>query len=301
MATESSRDQLLRFVLARSGVRGVLVSLDEAWQQIREREDYPDALAALLGETCAAACLFTGHAKVEGRLSIQLKGDGALRTLFAECTRGGSVRGIALWHDPLPARLGPRDLGERALLAITIEKHTPHGEPVRYQGLVGLDSDTLAHAFEGYFEQSEQLPTCLLLAADGQHARGLMLQVLPGNASTEVDPDGWPRARALFATLGQRELLDTEFSVLLHRLFHEEAPAELSAQPLAFGCSCSRERVGGMLLSLGHAQALESIDPQLGAIGVQCEFCGQRYRFDAVDIDQLFAGGGSDAATGSTH
>ena len=163
MATESSRDQLLRFVLARSGVRGVLVSLDEAWQQVREREDYPDALADLLGETCAAACLFTGHVKVEGRLSIQLKGDGALRTLFAECTRGGRVRGIALWHNPLPARLGPRDLGERALLAITIEKPSPQGEPVRYQGLVGLDSDTLARAFEGYFEQSEQLPTCLLL------------------------------------------------------------------------------------------------------------------------------------------
>lgn len=301
MTDETSRDRLLRFMLTRSGVRGVLVSLDDAWQQVREREDYPPQLATLLGQTCAAACLFTGHIKVEGRLAIQLKGEGALRTLFAECTQAGTVRGIALWNEPLPAQLGPRDLGDNALLAITIEKPGPRGEPVRYQGLVGLDSDTLAQAFEGYFQQSEQLPTRLLLASDGQRARGLMLQLLPGNSTTQADPDAWPRAQALFDTLGERELLDTGFELLLHRLFHEETPELLSDQPLAFGCSCSRERVGGMLVALGHAQAVEAIDPELGAVGVQCEFCGQRYRFDAVDIEQLFAGGGSDPASGPAH
>jgi molecular chaperone Hsp33 len=301
VAPDDSRDRLLRFVLNRSGVRGVLVSLDDAWQQVRERESYPEALAALLGQTCAAACLFTGHVKVEGRLAIQLRGDAALRTLFAECTRDGQVRGIALWREPLPATLGPRDLGSKALLAITIEKQGPRGEPQRYQGLVGLAGDSLAAAFEGYFQQSEQLPTRLLLAADGSRARGLMLQVLPGNSALTADADGWPRTQALFDTLGERELLGTDFALLLHRLFHEEAPESVSSQALSFGCSCSRERVGGMLLSLGRAEALAAIDPALGAVGVQCEFCGQRYRFDAVDLDLLFAGGGSEPVAGRAH
>jgi molecular chaperone Hsp33 len=286
-------------VLERSGVRGVLVSLDQAWQQILDREPYPEPLSQLLGQTCAASCLFTGHIKVDGRLSVQLKGSGALRTLFAECTHAGTVRGIALWHPPLPTPLGPRDFGADALLAITVEKQGgPGGEPVRYQGLVGLDSDTLADAFEAYFRQSEQLPTRLLLAADGRRARGLMLQVLPGG---HADPDAWPRAQALFDTLGASELLQTEFALLLHRLFHEEGAELLSSQDLRFACSCSRERVGGMLLALGREQidgALEGDPPQLT---VQCEFCAQRYRFDPVDLEQLFAGGGSESASGSAH
>lgn len=295
----NSSDVLLRFLLARSGVRGVLVSLDESWQQIQSREDYPAALAELLGRTVAAAALFTGHVKVEGRLAIQFKGEGALRTLFAECTHEGSVRGIALWNGDLPEPLDLGGLGSGSLLAITIEKPPlPGGEPLRYQGLVALEHATLDAAFEAWFAQSEQLPTRILLASDGRRARGLMLQVLPG---IDGDPDAWPRSQALFETLGGAELLNTEPSLLLHRLFHEESPELLSQRPLRFGCSCSRERVGGMLLALGREEAISAIDPELGAVGVQCEFCGQRYRFDAVDLDQLFAGGGSDPAANTSH
>ena len=299
--SDSSRatDVLLRFLLNRSGVRGVLVSLDEAWAQIRSREAYPEALAQLLGETAAAAALFTGHVKVEGRLSIQLKGQGAVRTLFAECTHQGTVRGIALWEEPLATPLDLSHVGANSLLAITIERPPqPGGEASRYQGLVGLEHDTLGAAFEAYFAQSEQLPTRLLLAANGERARGLMLQVLPG---AEADEDAWPRTQALFETLGAAELLATDPELLLHRLFHEEAPSLLSQRELAFGCTCSRERVGGMLLALGHDEALASIDPALDAVGVQCEFCGQRYRFDAVDLEQLFAGGGSGTPPPTAH
>lgn len=292
-------DVLLRFLLGRSGVRGVMVSLDEAWAQVCARESYPEALRHMLGETLAAAALFTGHVKVEGRLSIQLKGQGALRTLFAECTHQGTVRGIALWNEPLPEPLDLSHLGEGSLLAITIEKPAhPGGEAPRYQGLVGLEGSALAGAFEAYFSQSEQLPTRMILAANGGRARGLMLQVLPG---ADADDDAWPRAQALFETLGSAELLDTDPELLLYRLFHDEAPTLLSRRDLAFGCTCSRERVGGMLLALGHDEAVAAIDPELDAVGVQCEFCGQRYRFDAVDLELLFAGGGSATAAPTAH
>ena len=88
-------DTLTRFLLERSGVRGIVVHLDDAWQRIAGRAHYPAEVAARLGETCAAAALFTGHAKINGRLSVQLRGTGALRTLFAECTAQDTVRGIA--------------------------------------------------------------------------------------------------------------------------------------------------------------------------------------------------------------
>lgn len=278
-------DQLLRFVLPKAGVRGVAVRLDDTWRQIAQHGDYPPSVAELLGEAAAAAALLTGHAKVEGRLSIQLRGHGTLRTLFVECTAAGTLRGIAQLAEGEP--LMPRDLralGSDALLAVTIENPGLRGaDPVRYQGLVPIESDSLAGALEDYFRQSEQLPTRLLLAADGTRAAGLMLQKLPGD---EGDNDGWTRAGALFDTLRIPELLETPSSLLLHRLFHEDSPQVAGSRDLRFACSCSRERVAAMLHALGKDEARAAVID--GQAEIRCEFCGQTYRFSPAEVDALF-------------
>lgn len=290
-AAPHDRDTLDRFLLPAAGVRGVRVHLDDTWTQIRARgTDVPASVVELLGEAAAAAALFTGHAKVDGRLSVQLRGTGPLRTLFAECTAAGTLRGIAqVAEDGEPTR-DLRAMGEGAVLAITIENPAgPGREPVRYQGLVPLESDSLAGAFEGYFRQSEQLPTRILLAADDRRAAGLMLQKLPGD---EGDDDGWARAGALFDTLSPAELLDWPTPTLLHRLFHEEAPQALGQRPLRFACSCSRERVGAMLRSLGRDEAAAAAEANGGDVRVRCEFCGEVYDFDPDEIETLFAAPG---------
>lgn len=281
-------DRLTRFLLEQAGLRGVHVRLDDTWAQIRSRADYPDDVAELLGESVAAAALFTGHAKVDGRLSIQLRGSGAIRTLFAECTGAGTLRGIAKLADgELAATHALSDLGTDALLAITIENPAAHGqEPARYQGLVGLDADTLSAAFEGYFRQSEQLPTRLLLAAGEDRVAGLMLQKLPGDAG---DLDGWERANALFDTLGAAELLETPAEIVLHRLFHEDGVRLLGEKPLRFACSCSRERVSAMLESLGEEEAMAAVTDNAGVAEIRCEFCGETYRYSGAEIAALFA------------
>lgn len=277
-------DTLTRFLLPAAGVRGVAVRLETTWNTVAGRTDYPPAARELLGEATAAAVLFTGHTKVDGRLSIQIRGEQGLRTLFAECTAAGTVRGIVQLAGGQDAPRDLRDLGRDALLAITIENPgLDPREPQRYQSLVGLEASRLAEAFEDYFRQSEQLPTRLLLAADGDRACGLMLQKLPGD---EGDDDGWNRAGALFDTLGEAELLAMPVSVLLHRLFHEESPQVLTERPVRFGCSCSRERVASMLQSLGEEEATAALAD--GVAEVRCEFCGQQYRFDPAQIAELF-------------
>ena len=277
-------DTLTRFLLPAAGVRGVAVRLDAAWDAVAGRADYPPAARELLGEAAAAAVLFTGHTKVDGRLSIQIRGERGLRTLFAECTAAGTVRGIVQLTEGQDAPRDLRDLGRDALLAITIENPgLDPREPQRYQSLVGLDASRLAEAFEDYFRQSEQLPTRLLLAADRGRAGGLMLQKLPGD---EGDDDGWNRVGALFDTLAEAELLATPVPVLLHRLFHEESPQVLTERPVRFGCSCSRERVASMLQSLGQEEAVAALAD--GVADVRCEFCGQQYRFTPPQIEELF-------------
>jgi len=292
-------DRLTRFLLEHAGVRGVRVHLDAAWREIAARADYPRDIAVLLGQASVATALLTAHAKVDGRLSLQLRGDeGPLRMLFAECTAGGTLRGIARLEEdeaepgnaagtgtPDTGALDLRRLGPGAVLAITIENAAPAGrEPTRYQGLVPLEAPTLAGALEDYFRQSEQLPTRLLLVAGGTHAAGIMLQKLPGDAG---DEDGWTRASALLDTLAPQELLDWPLATLLHRLFHEEGTRLLGQQPLRFQCSCSRERVAEVLRSLGEEEARAAAAE--GMAEIRCEFCGQRYHFDADAIGALFA------------
>jgi len=282
-----SPDVQLRFLLPTAGVRGVAVHLHDTWQAMASRTTYPASISELLGEAAAAAALFTGHAKVDGRLSVQLRSRGALRTVFAECTAAGTLRGIAQFdEDASPPSRDLRTLGEDTVLAITIENPSFGGrDPVRYQGLVAIEADNLGDAFEGYFRQSEQLPTRLLLACDGDNAAGLMLQKLPGD---DGDEDGWTRAGALFDTLGASELLGLTPAAVVHRLFHEETPEVMGEKPLRFACSCSRDRVGAMLVSLGRDEAVAAVDAGDGAARIRCEFCGQDYRFDADEVAELF-------------
>ncbi|KAF1696632.1 heat-shock protein Hsp33 [Pseudoxanthomonas koreensis] len=282
----SARDSRSRFLLPHAGVRGIHVRLDESWRELLSHAAYPPGARDLLGEALAAATLFTGHTKVDGRLSVQLRASGPLRSLFAECTAAGTVRGIVQLEDGADAPRAPSQLGEDALLAVTIENPgLDPREPQRYQSLVALAATaSLAEAFEDYFRQSEQLPTRLLLASGAGGAAGLMLQKLPGD---EGDADGWHRAGALFDTLGEQELLDTAPRTLVHRLFHEEEPVLLEEKPLAFGCSCSAERVEAMLRGLGEEEVRAAAEAT-GAVDVRCEFCGRKYHFPSSEFGVLF-------------
>lgn len=286
-------DVLHRFMLERAGVRGAWVRLGPSWREIAGRSDYPPALRELLGESLAAAALLTAQIKLDGALSIELKSSGALRMLFAECTDQGRLRGLARWTDPLPQSLDLSTLAE-AIMAITIG-HADRGQ--RYQGLVDLQQPDLSSALATYFELSEQLPAVFVLAADGEQAVGLMLQKLPaaGGRDAVQDEDAWPRIVQLTGTLGAPELLGTAPAQLLYRLYHEETVRMFEPRPLAFGCSCSRERVEAMLRSLGRAEVEAALAARDGEIEVICEFCAQRYTFDPIDAEHLL----SDSATAS--
>lgn len=294
METILVEDVLHRFLLERAGVRGVLVRLGPAWREVAGRADYPAPLRDLLGQALVASALLTGNIKLDGALSLELKSRGALRLLFTECTDRGRLRGLARWNAPLPEPLVLQALPE-AVMAITIGS-AERGQ--RYQGLVDLARPDLAQALEAYFTQSEQLPARLLLAADGEHAVGLMLQRLPGEGGHDAvdDADAWTRIEHLTATLGAQEMLATAPEQLLYRLYHEENVRLFEPRPLAFGCSCTRERVSAMLRALGRDEVEAALAARDGEIEVICEFCAQRYTFDRIDAEHLLNdAGGHDA------
>jgi molecular chaperone Hsp33 len=140
--------------------------------------------------------------------------------------------------------------------------------------------------------RSEQLDTRLWLAADGNVARGLLLQKLPSDGGINLhvadDADTWNRAVMLASTLQNSELLETDIMTLMQRLYWEETLRVFEPRHPSFHCGCSREKVGNMLKMLGKEEIDEALE-ELGQLAVNCEFCGQDYSFDRVDCVQLFA------------
>jgi molecular chaperone Hsp33 len=279
-------DTLHAFHLRNAAVRGHVVRLESTSREILGHADYAPEVSRLLGESLAASALFAGALKFEGRLSIQLRGAGALSLLLAECTDDGALRGIARCEEGMDG--AKPDLAEAGTrLAITIENHQTD---TRYQGLVPVDSATLAEAFEGYFERSEQLPTRIMLVERNGRCAGIMLQKVAeqGAAGQVADLDAWNRVGHLLATLSEDELLNLPVETLLLRLFHEEGVELQPARALRFECSCSTERVLGMLRALGRQQAFEALGEE-AEMQITCEFCSHVYRLDSVDVFGLFA------------
>jgi molecular chaperone Hsp33 len=275
-------DQMYRFLFEGLGVRRELVRLGASWRAVRDNQDYPEQVAAQLGQGLAAIMLLSGTIKFKGSLILQVQSSGPLTVLVAQATDQRTLRGLARWHGEVPQGALSAVYGEGRLV-ITAE--APSGE--RYQGIVGLEGQGLGDALASYFRQSEQLPTRLWLACDGEQAAGLFLQRLPGE--TGVDEDGWERVAALADTVSDDELLQLSAEELLHRLFHEEQVRLFEPEPVAYRCGCSRKRIEDALRAMGEAEVNTLLESE-GEIRADCEFCGKDYRFDAVDVKALFSG-----------
>ncbi|ERP87908.1 MULTISPECIES: Hsp33 family molecular chaperone HslO [Marinobacter] len=279
----ASQDQFQRFIFEHSQVRGAWVQLGDSFREIINQAPYPDSVRQLLGESLVASVLMSSTLKFEGTLSLQAAGEGALRTLMAECSHDRKIRGLARFDEQAMSGETLHELLGQSRMAITI---TPE-KGQRYQGVVPREADNLAGCLEEYFERSEQIATSLFLFADGDTAAGLLLQRLPGH--TEEDDDLWNRVNHLARTVEAEELLKLDSETLLHRLFHEETVRLYEPEPVEFRCSCSRERTLAALESIGKEECYSILDEQ-GSIDMDCQFCHANYRFNRNDIDHLFTG-----------
>lgn len=300
-------DQLQRFMFKTAPVRGEFVTLHQTWHEVLSRRDYPAPVRAMLGEMMAAAALLSANLKFDGALVIQIYGDGPLRMLVVECHADLTMRATAKLSvdaadiDPNASFTDLVNANGRGRCAITLDPRDKKPGQQPYQGVVPLTDDggpipTIAKVLEHYMHRSEQLDTRLWLAADAQRAVGMLLQKLPLTGGTAeaasgapYDADTWDRVCTLGGTLDAPEMLGADAQTLLHRLFWEEPREPMASGTTRFACTCSREKVGGMLTMLGRDE-VESILAESGEVEVHCEFCNQRYVFDPVDAAQLFIG-----------
>ncbi|CAN5546631.1 Hsp33 family molecular chaperone HslO [soil metagenome] len=319
--------ELHKFLFDGMPVRGMIVRLTDAWQEILARRAsntatgaYPPAVAELLGEMTAAATLMQSNIKFNGALILQIFGDGPVKVAVAEVKPDLSLRATATVTGEIAddARLPDMvNVNNKGRCAITLDpkNRVPGQQP--YQGVVPLFGDRgeklgkVSEVLQHYMLQSEQLDTTLVLAADDKTAAGLLIQRLPvkgeGNLEGAAGAAGaahdaahedqiglnedYNRISILASSLTRDELLTLDIETILRRLFWEEKLLRFDPQAGMLGphfaCTCSRERVTGMIRSLGVEEA-ESIIAERGDIEVGCDFCGKQYRFDVVDAAQIF-------------
>lgn len=274
------QDQMRRFLFEQNPVRGQHVSLDTSWQKIVAQSDAKGFALILLGHALAAVTLLVDTLKIDGSVSLQIRGNGAIHLLVAEATSGNTIRGIVRQSRELDEEVSLQDVFATDKLVITINNGP--GKP--HQGIVPLGGNDLSTALQSYFDQSEQLPTRFWLACNETSATGILLQKLPAES---IDDDSWNRLLHLTSTTSKQELLELKAEILLHRLYHEEDLRLFEADKINFACSCSLQRTRDMLISLGRAEVYDVIDEQ-NEIAITCEFCNARYAFDSIDIEQLF-------------
>ncbi|PXA86612.1 Hsp33 family molecular chaperone [Caulobacter sp. D4A] len=274
-------------------VRGRVVRLGEAVNEVLTRHAYPEPVANLLGEACALAALVGSSLKFEGRLIVQAQGDGPVRYVVVDYDTTGGLRGYCRFDEAEVAavsegfvRPGAKTLLGGGVFIMTLDQG-PDME--RYQGVTAIEGESLALCAEQYFMQSEQIPTRVRLAV-GQvdtgegptwRAGGVLIQTIAGDEIRGETKEAWNHAQALFETTGEDELVDPTVptTTLLWRLFNEDGVRLIEEKPLRAFCRCSEERIGVVLQSFSPEEKAEMIEPD-GKIHVTCEYCSRVYALE---------------------
>ncbi|HKH81385.1 MAG TPA: Hsp33 family molecular chaperone [Methylovirgula sp.] len=309
VSDDARDDNVLPFAVAPLDLRGRVVRLGASIDEILARHAYPPRVARVVGEAAALTALLGSALKLEGRLQLQTKSDGAIDMIVVDFDAPNRLRAFARFDAARLATAGAdADLLGKGHLALTLEQGN---DMARYQGIVALEGQGLEEAAHRYFRQSEQIPTFVRLAVaesvtgaqTSWRAGGLMVQFLPaaperqadlppGNAPAGtpvpevIENDAWVEAKALAATIEDHELVDPTLSSerLLYRLFHERGVRVFSAQSVKAACRCSRQRIANMLRRFTPQERADMVGDN-GKIGVTCEFCSTYREFAPAELE----------------
>lgn len=280
-----------RFTLDNLDIRGQVVRLTDVWRDMHISRHYPANVKQFLGEMATVAVLVGAGLKQPGRASILIQrkpnDNGSVATYtgplaVVDCTDNLGVRGMSA-VDFKNGAATFAEWVEGCTLAMTL---TYTNTTQIYQSIVPVSGLSVAECFEHHFDQSEQLPTHLWLAANQSGAGALLLQKLP-NADLK-DADGWARVEQLAASVSDAELTSLPADQLLVRLFHEEEVRVYEAKPVSYACKRDPQKVDNLLRSLGREEVQATL-AELGYVEVKDDICNQVYRYDRDAVIKLFA------------
>lgn len=285
-------DTLIDFLFPEYGVRGSVVEITTGISDMLDLRPYAPDVRKIVGQAIAAMPLLAAHSKFEGRINLQFQGKGPIKLLVAQIDRHLVVRGMAKAGDDAFGSF--RELLKGGTLAMMLD---PDAGTQDYQAVVPIEGEKLSDALEGYFAQSEQLPTMLRLGMSDGRLAGIMLQRLPEEVA---DEQGWEHLQVLLNTVEEKELTSIDSQTLMRRLFHAEDLRMFEPRALKLACRCDRGSIATMLLGLGEEE-LAPVLKERGKVDVTCEFCGREYIFTPHDVKDLFSAAVGEPETPTRH
>lgn len=285
-------DYLVRAVCGEGECRAFAVVTTAIVEEARRRHDTWPVATAALGRAMTAGLLLGANMKGEDILTLRLLGDGPLGAVIVTANAHSEVRGyVQEPHVDLPCTAeGKLPVGEAVGRKGTLYVTRDLGLKEPFFGSVELVSGEIGEDVAQYLLQSEQTPSAValgvLVGADAsvRAAGGLLIQLFPGASDgtlslLERNLSNLP----LISSLVDKGMIPAEIIA--------EATAGLSLEvlektPVRFACKCSRERVEGLLASLGREEISKMIREQ-GQAEVRCHFCGEVYNFNGPELERF--------------
>ncbi|MCH9646582.1 MAG: Hsp33 family molecular chaperone HslO [Proteobacteria bacterium] len=271
-----------RFIFKDLDIRGQHITLNEAWQAMIHNRGYSSLVRQLFGELSALGIFLANGMKHQGKLTLQIQGDGMVNLLLVEVTNELKIRGMVRSKGNITVDHSLDEiLGEGQIVATLYNAQTDHS----FQSLVPRNAKGLIDTFEDYFSQSEQLESKLWVSSTADNVSAMLLQKLP--KADQHDDEGWHRVGTLANTVTNQELNELSVESLLHRLFHEETLEIFNANTVTYECTKDRKRFEKIIFDLGEQDA-RALLKERGEIAIHNEICNEHLFFDEQDVDRIF-------------
>lgn len=275
-------DTLQRFIFENANIRGEIVHIQKTYQTIMSQRDYPPMIRHLLGEAIVSCLLLASSIKFEGSLNLQFQGDERLTLLLVQCDHHLNIRAFAKCSEHLEIE----DYANAFLHGQMVLTINQYNQSQIYESRVPIKSTSMSENLMEYFAQSEQVPTKVWLAVNNDMAAGMLLQLMPGQDTLQRE-QFWEYAVQLGSTVSEEELLQLDNSTLLYRLYNEEDIRIFDHRSTRFQCRCNLDKMKQVIKILGEEESNQLIKEK-GHIEINCDFCNQKYSFDAIDVAMLF-------------
>ena len=283
-------DGIYHISLMGGQARAILIESTNLVQRAMDTHHLSRVATAALGRTLTCTAMMGSMLKGDKEsVSVQIKGGGPIGTVLAVAHGDLSVKGYVDNPDIDLPRTGPK-LPVGAAVGkdgkMTVIKDLGMREP--YIGQVNLVSGEIAEDFAMYFTASEQTPSLVSLGVlvDDERvisAGGLIVQMMPN--ATEAAIASVEHSAGMFmdisGTMKEYHLEGAVQQLLMHL-----EPEILEKRVPRYRCDCSRERIEGVLVTLGADELRDMIETQHGA-QVDCHFCLKRYKFNSEDLSAL--------------
>ncbi|HAO91631.1 MAG: Hsp33 family molecular chaperone HslO [Succinivibrio sp.] len=283
----SNQDSIQRFLFDNHGVRGEIVKLNTPFTELLH-DSYPKIIKKIMMELAVSSVLVASTLKDGSEIMVQIHGGKTSKIKYAliNIRQDLSFYGSAALQDN--CQIDDKDTlasvcSNDSVLVLSV--FSKDGQ--KWQGVVQIDTTSIAKTLENYFKESQQLPTRFVIHSDvaTSQAGGIMLQIIP---EIKDNVESLEHLSILADTLSPQELYSLSFNDILLRLFAHEEVKVFEPKTVEFKCSCSRARCENALQQLSQQELADLAKEEQGT-SMTCQHCGKTYTFTKEDLQTILA------------